>query len=256
MGDQGQGTRGIARPTSEEEPPCHQHGAQQAAHRDVACAGNGVDRISDGAVALLHAADMDDVGVEIDVLPWLAHLSRRWLLHLISACRRRSLERGTDAGRLNSPIHFRELPAQHTTRAASRQTRAAFSCRPITPRPLSMPKRRSLSRRDVTQSAVDCRQRVPMTDAIEANLGRPMLATARRRISQRWDLVTLPHLNSIVRYLKILKNPTCKARLRLLAKPATVPRTAPHPHADGRSGILAVGGHLPFQVPKKTSLAG
>jgi len=47
---------------------------------------------------------------------------------------------------------------------------------------------------DVTQSAVDCGQLVPMTDAIEANLGRKRAqlsadagySTARKPISQGW----------------------------------------------------------------------
>jgi hypothetical protein len=59
----------VRSPSDADEAPFHEHGAEQATHWDVARAGHRLGHIGDGPVALLHAADVNEVGIEIDVLP-------------------------------------------------------------------------------------------------------------------------------------------------------------------------------------------
>jgi len=66
----------LARPRTA-QPPLQQERAQDRAHRNVARAGFGLGHIGQRTVALLDAADADDVGVEVDILPKQAELLGR-----------------------------------------------------------------------------------------------------------------------------------------------------------------------------------
>ena len=59
----------FAGPARAHEAPFHQQAAKQAAHRNVARPGDGLRQVGDRAVALLHPADVNDVRIEVDILP-------------------------------------------------------------------------------------------------------------------------------------------------------------------------------------------
>ena len=86
---------------------------------------------------------------------------------------RRKEKGGTDRKLSRPPLSQMQKPRRTSPipTAASRRARTG-SCRPTTPRLPLTQKRRLIVAQDLTPSAVDSGQLVPMTDAIETNLGR------------------------------------------------------------------------------------